>query len=305
LKHCSLRTAFLALGVIIPISCQPIEQVPVTKYAYQSIDTAVSSRGISIPATYVEPTATGDETFPLVVMAHGHGGSRHEEGSFTQVAERLATLGVASIRMDFSGCGESSESFANNNLSNMLSDFLAAHDFAIGRSHIDKERVGLFGWSMGGRLVLLLGARNDDFKVIATWSPAASNGAGSMVSFLGGQSAYDELKGRALERGSATFTTLWGQNQELGLQWFEDLEDSRPLESISAFEGPLLILYGDLDDVVLPSVSELVIQSATRSIDVVRHIVEDADHGLGVFSGNHELTEEAIATTVEFLSKRL
>ena len=59
--------------------------------------------------------------------------------------------------MDFPGCGDSIESFANNNLGHMTADLLAARDFAIDQPDIDVERVGLFGWSMGGRLVLLLG----------------------------------------------------------------------------------------------------------------------------------------------------
>ena len=286
-------------------SCEAPEKPPVALDKYRSIDTAVSSRGVSVPVTYVAPIVDGDETFPLVVMAHGHGGTRHEEGSFRAIAERLASRGIASIRMDFPGCGDSTETFAHNNLGNMTADLLAARDFAIEQPGIDPERVGLFGWSMGGRLVLLLGDRNDEFKVMATWSPAARNDAGSMVAFLGGQTAYDESRASAEEQGSVPFTTQWGQHQQLGLQWFEDLERSRPLDAISQFTGPLLVLYGDLDDVVVPEVSEAAIKAATHSSEVVRHVVQGADHGLGIFSDEAELTEEAIDTTVVFLSRRL
>lgn len=296
---------FAVLSVIVLSACQPAMRPSATRYEFQSIDTTVSSRGIAIPVTYVHPVITGNETFPLVVMAHGHGGSRNEAGSFTSVAENLAAQGVASIRMDFPGCGDSSESFAKNNLSNMLKDIQASRDFAIGQPQVDRGRIGLFGWSMGGRLALLLSAKDDTYKVIATWAPDASNGAGNMVKFVGGRAAYDELKARAAKEGFAPFTTFWGQDQQLGLQWFTDMEESKPLDAVRDFEGPLLVLYGDLDDVVLPSVSEAAVEAASNSVEVVRHIVKNADHGLGVFSGEPALTEEAVQTTVKFLSQRL
>jgi fermentation-respiration switch protein FrsA (DUF1100 family) len=151
----------------------------------------------------------------------------------------------------------------------------------------------------------LLGPRNDEFKVIATWSPAATNNANSMVSFLGGRSNYDRLRALATQDGAVAFTTQWGQKQLLGLQWFQDLERTRPLDAIGEFTGPLFVLYGDRDDVIVPAVSESVIKAAIKSGDVVRHVVKGADHGLGIFDGEDALTEDAISATVRFLSESL
>ncbi len=292
-------------SILVLAACQQTEQQSAATYEYASLDTNVMSRGVAVPVTYVHPLATGDEKFPLVVIAHGHGGSRNETGSFTRVAEELAARGVASIRMDFPGCGDSTESFANNNLGNMLKDMQAARDYALAQPQVDGGRVGLFGWSMGGRLAILAAATDDSYKVVATWAPGVSNGAGSMVNFLGGPEAYEEHKARAARDGSVAFTTIWGQDQQLGLKFFTDMEDSAPLDAVRDFAGPLLVLYGDRDDVVLPQVSESLIKAAVNSPDVVRHIVKGADHGLGVFSGEPALTQEAVDTTVEFLSSRL
>ena len=301
----AVHTTLLALALLLTVSCLAPKESAAISYQFRSSDTTVSSRGILVPLTYVSPIALDDETFPLVIMAHGHGGSRHEQGSFREIAERLAARGIASVRMDFPGSGDSVEGFEHNNLTNMTADLLAARNFAITQPSVDKERVGLFGWSMGGRIVLLLGTRNDDFKLIATWSPVATNNADSMVSFLGGRSGYDELRASAAREGSVLFTTRWGQEQRLGLRWFEDLENSRPLDAIREFRGPLFVLYGDLDDVVSPDVSESLISAANNSAEVVRHVVSGADHGMGIFSDERALTEEAISTTVQFLVERL
>ena len=61
----------------------------------------------------------------------------------------------------------------------------------------------------------------------------------------------------------------------------------------------------DKDDVVLPEVSEAVIAAATNSPSIVRHVVEGADHGLGIFSDEPHYTREAIATTVAFFDSTL
>jgi len=299
------KRAFFLVALVLVVPNSFAEQQSATEYEFESIETTVSSRGVAVPVTIVQPTGTAGESFPLVVMAHGHGGTRNEAGGFTSVAEGLAAKGVATIRMDFPGCGESTESFRQNNLTNMLEDIQASRDFALLQSHIDHDRVGLLGYSMGGRMALMLASTDFDYKAIATWAPAGANGSDTEVDFMGGPDAYRQLKRTAVAEGFVNFTTDWGQHQQLGAQWFEDLETSNPMDSIRHFDGALLVLYGDHDDVVPPRISEAVIAAAVSSNEVVRHIVAGAGHGLGLFNGKPELTAEAVDTTVDFLSERL
>jgi dienelactone hydrolase len=307
MRHFTKRfvsVTLLAIALALT-ACSAGEQAVTTAYEFESIDSMVSSRGVEIPVTYVHPVTRQDETIPLVVMAHGLGGTRNEAGGFTRIAESLAAHGVASIRMDFPGCGDSTESFQLNTLSNMLLDIEASRDFALTQSNVDGDRVGLLGFSMGGRLVLLTSSLDRSYKAIATWAPAGANGAETEIKFLGGSDAYATLRTRAMEEGFVPFTTQWGRDLELSAQWFTDTEESKPLDSIREFEGSLLVLYGDRDDVVLPRIPESVIEAAVRSPDVVRHIVKGADHGLGLYTDEFALSEEVVVTTVEFLSSRL
>ncbi len=161
---------------------------------FRAMETTIQSRGVAVPVSYVTPAIGADERFPLVVMAHGHGGSRHEGGGYRLVAEAMAKNGIASIRMDFPGCGDSTESFTNNNLSNMLLDLQAARDYAASRPEIDDDRVGLLGYSMGGRLVALLAEMDPSYKVMAAWTPAVTDGAQRNIESLGGADAYNRLK---------------------------------------------------------------------------------------------------------------
>lgn len=299
------RFAIAAILVLCLQACDADNAAAPISYEVHSVDATVTSRGVDIPVTYVYPVTANNDSYPLVVMAHGHGGTRHEAGGYKQLAEALAVRGIASIRMDFPGCGDSSESFAKNNLSNMLEDIRASRDYAISQPQVNAERVGLQGFSMGGRLTILTAAADDLYSVITLWAPSTANGAGSMIEFVGGQAEWEKMKGRADSEGFAPFTTLWGQDQQLGPQFFKDMEQSRPLDLIATITAPMLIVQGGEDEVVLPERSEVAVAAAGNSREVVYHLVHGADHGFGLFNDNPHYAEEAIRTTAEFFRERL
>ncbi len=186
----------------------------------------------------------------------------------------------------------------------MLDDLRASQKFALSHAQIDGSKVGLHGWSMGARLVLTLSAEYD-YRAITTWAPSVHAGADGMIDFFGGRDAYEQMKAIAVRDGFAPFTTIWGQDQELGQRFFSDLEQSAPLEIVSEYEGALLVLYGEFDKVVLPEEAESVITAASKSSNVERHIVRGANHGFGVFSDEPHLTLETIETTVDFHRQQL
>lgn len=296
-------TGLLAIGLLS--ACSNGDPDAADKGGIGITETTVLSRGVAIPVTYVTPAVSDNDTVPLVVMAHGHGGSRQEGGGYEMMAAAFAEAGIATIRMDFPGCGDSTESFTENNLTNMLLDVQAAREFAASQDEIDSERVGLLGYSMGGRVVALAAAKSPGYSVMAMWTPAVADGAARELDSLGGPDTYYALRGQARETGMAAYTTRWGQELQLGYQWFVDLENTKPLESLASFEGSLLVLYGDKDDVVAPATSEAAIAAATSSSEVVRHVIAGAEHALGFYTQRPEIAADVVATTAEFFAARL
>lgn len=294
------------LATIALCACSSEPPASSGQFEVRSTDLSIGSRGVAIPATFVTPVGREGARFPLVVMAHGHGGSRQEGGGYQQVAKAMAQRGIASIRMDFPGCGDSTESFTENNLSNMLLDLQAAREYAVTLPEVDADRVGLLGYSMGGRLVALLAERDPSYSVMVMWTPALADGAQREQYSVGGTPEnYLRLKELARTTGMAEYTTQWGTSLQLGYQWFVDLEETMPLASLASFEGPLLILYGDQDDVVPPEVSEAAIEAATGSREVVRHVVPGAAHALGFYDNRPEMAADVVETTAKFLQERL
>lgn len=292
----------LVTAALLSACAEPPEPPP--RKDILAVDSLITSRGVQIPVTLTTPSNNPDGVgadLPLVVMLHGHGGDRHEAGGFTQVAERLAGAGIASIRMDFPGCGDSTEPFRNNRISNMLADARAARDYALKTIVVDNTRMAVMGFSMGGRLAVTLANEDPRFQAMALWAPSVDAGTTGLVDFLGGADALAKARATATAEGFVPFTTSWGQKQELSAGWFDDMEASRPLTLIPSFTGAVFVLYGDQDTVVPPEEAERLISAATQSRHARSFSVAGADHGLGLFSDEPKLTEQAVGRTVAAL----
>jgi len=180
---------------------------PVGPFDFTATAVTVVSRGVRVPAVLTVPKVTGK--YPLVVMAHGHGGSKDENGGFTAIAEALAARGVASVRMDFPGCGASVEPFTQNNITNMMADVAAARAYAIAHAPIDVHAVGIFGYSMGGRIAILSAASG--YNVLGLLAPKGNDGNDDPSFAPGGPLAYAEAATKARAEGHVVITTEFGQ----------------------------------------------------------------------------------------------
>ncbi len=241
---------------------------------------------------------------PWVIMAHGHGGSRDEAGGFSRLAEALALRGIASIRMDFAGCGDSRETLLENNLNSMLADWQAARDFAAAQPEVAAERMGLLGYSMGARVSLLATGNYPATKAMVLWAPVARDGASDMFSFFGGEAAWLQYRDIAAQIGAADITTPWNTQQQLSYPWFQQLEESRPEASLAAYHGALLILHGAADEIIKPDATLELLAAAGLPASELR-ILPGASHGLGFYDGAQPVAHAVLEATVDFFSASL
>lgn len=262
-------------------------------------DVAYPSRGAEVPATVVLPAEGTAEPYPLVVLVHGHGGSRHENIGFGAIADALSAQGIATIRMDFPGCGDSSESFQLNTLTNMKQDVLAAIDYMAAGHPVDAEKVGIFGYSMGGRIALeLIEAKAYAFDAAVFLAPAADTE--DIKNLFGGAERWDALKAEAEANGFAVFTTIYGQVQELSKEWFADLEaDANPAgAAAAAFDGPALVIFAQEDEAVSPKVSE----DVAALFDATVLDASGDGHSYGFYSDKTEVLDTVVNGAADFFA---
>lgn len=277
------KTLFsLALLLVLLCGCAAAESREIT----------FLSRGVHVPATLTLP----DETLtpcPIVLMAHGHGGTRNERLGFPAIAAALADAGIGSIRMDFAGCGESEEDFTANCLTTMKQDMLSAMEYA--QSKLFAPCVGLFGYSMGGRVVLELLAEGTPAFAAAMLAPA--NDTQDLIETI--FDSFDAMYKTAQTNG---FYPYW-ENELLSPAWFEDLMryDDPAKAAADRYDGPTLIAYAQDDHIVRPHVCEhaaLVLGSETYD-------ATGKGHGYGFFLEEDPLREGIAQALSGFFSRHL
>jgi len=282
----------------------PDYQGPVeAQYKAEKI-TVAGKRAAGIPAVLTIPGGGGP--FPAVILCHGHGGSKDEAGGFVSLSIALAKAGIASIRMDFPGCGDSKEDFAAaNNLTNMLDDVKSVKAHLAADERINANKLGIIGYSMGGRIAML--TADETFGATVLWAPAGTPGPGDMFTFmqLEDQAAFDALYAQAKKDGKATYTAIFGFEQTLGLRWFDDMLSLDPFAAFSGYEGNVMTIYGDKDIIITPEIAIAASNVAVGANSSVLLEVKGADHGFGMYDDDPAITQFVIDKIVDFFEDML
>ena len=259
----------------------------------------------NIPATIQLPakSARGEE-LPLVVLCHGFTGNRQGDGHFAPLAEDLAAHGIATVRLDFAGCGDSTEPYANYTLANMAADV----DSVIGymQATYGTGKTALVGHSMGGRLASLYPQLGQyPVTALALWSPA--NGTGLQgLEFLSidNFAAVEEMAARADAEGSVA---AWGV--ELSAAYIDGMRDSDPNVTLQESGLPVLLTYSG-NERILSDTTQTETKAAVESLpdgQVVLNPFVNGDHNYTSEdpATNTQLDADLRQATVDFLTSHL
>lgn len=210
-------------------------------------------------------------------MLSGKDGAKH-----TRLASELEKLGIATIRFDFAGRGESQGELFDMTFSNEVEDVDAVIGW-LGKQGI--HRIGLFGSSMGGAVALLTAARDERVVVVAT------------LAAVGYPSAIEER----YPREAQSFTErgyIDTEHGRIGKAFYDDALQHDVVAAVSILRAPILVMHGTEDDVV-PQTDALDIASSARNATL--DLVEGGDHQF------HDQTflRPAMKRVAEFLSQHL
>lgn len=285
-----LIAAMLSLATACSSPTEKESKTEITVYEFESQDIQVENEGREVPATFVVPK--GEGKYPLVVMHHGFAGSRQEGGGFEKIAEDLAKNGIASIRFDFPGCGDSKASFTEFNITNNISDSRACLAYALENEKIDGDKVGIFGYSMGGRISVLLTQEESPYKAVALLAPAA------FTRDTAAMAEAEENMHKAQEEGMLKME-WFGNELEVGEQHYRELVESCEVIDNMKNTMPALVMYGDKDVMVPPETA----LNCGEKLDAEMVKIEGADHGYGFYSGE-EFINQVVETTTKFFTEQ-
>ncbi len=112
---------------------------------------------------------------PLVVCFHGFASNKLGTArSYVSLAETLSKGGIATLRFDFRGSGDSEGELSQLSLNDFLEDARVVLNELPHLEGIDSQRVGFFGASLGGAIATLVAAHYQQLKALVLWAPVAS-----------------------------------------------------------------------------------------------------------------------------------
>ena len=192
------------------------------------------------------------------------------------VGAELARAGVATLRFDFTGLGQSGGEFAATTFSSNVADLIAAANYLEREYHAPEI---LIGHSLGGT-AMLEAAKSIDSAVAVATIGSPSDPAHVAHLFSGKR---DEI----LESGEAE-VQLAGRPFRIRKSFLDDIEASGLPASVRSLRKALLIFHAPLDDIVeIDNASELFRHAlhpkSFVSLDGADHLLsrEDDAHYVG------------------------
>mgnify|MGYP001815378741 CR=1 FL=1 len=269
----------------------------------------IENEGDVVFGVWATPEAVEGEA-PAVLLLHGFTGMR-EEGTvfdadgnelytmYGHTADALADAGIASLRIDFRGSGESIEQmcFEGTTFSGQVSDALAAIDWLEAQEGIGP--IGVLGLSQGGLVGSITAASSDAVESLVLWSPVA-NPVDTYKTVLGA-----EAVAAGLDQPVTDATLPWGDVVTLEQPFYQELYTTDPLVAVSHFDGPLQVVVGAGDLVVTPQPWYGESYMAAHEGDEELVVVE-GDHVFDVFAGNGAPgLDDAVAESVDWFVSTL
>ena len=259
-----------------------------------------SNRNTNIKCTIIDSEFDNSK---LVLFFHGFKADRTEGGRFLAVAKNLASLGANSIMMSFAGCTDSDEDFINYTLANDLDDIELCYQYMLDNYSIDKEHIGVIGYSMGARLASIFINKHSEVNCLALWAGFCIEGFGS-DKFLGGNviDMYNEanIKGYCNFYNAFDNTTI-----KINKELLDDITKYNPYDGLNKYDGNAIVVHGDKDITVDLNIGKLTYQQLNNAKNKKLVIIKDANHGFGLWDNHNEQSQELVDKTSQFFKENL
>ena len=189
--------------------------------------------------------------------------------AIAHISRALTREGLAVLRFDFTGLGESEGDFADTNFSSNVEDLIVAAEFL--KSSYQAPEI-LVGHSFGGAAVLQAAGRIPSATAVVTI--AAPSDPQHLTRALGSATASIQDRGQA-------DVNLAGRTFTLKKQFLDDLNFVNMSEALKKLDRALLVLHSPIDETVGIENAARIFQAARHpksfvSLDKADHLLTDA-----------------------------
>ena len=200
----------------------------------------IKSQGLTLRGMLHTPDFFSGK-IPIVCIFHGFTG--HKAGPhfiFVKLSRKLEELGIASVRFDFSGSGESDGAFIDMTISKELQDAENILEYVKALDFVDKDNIGVVGLSMGGLISGILASEHkEDIKALCLWAPA-----NNMRKVFAEDRTIEEIEAFR----NKGFYDYHGFS--LGFGYYNDIKGLDIRNRSAGFDKNILILHSDNDSSV-------------------------------------------------------
>ncbi len=184
------------------------------------------------------------------------------------ISETLSARGIATLRFDFSGLGDSEGDFAKTDFTSNIDDLLHAAKFLEDNYEAPKL---LVGHSLGGAASIVAAEKIESVRAITTiGTPSTLDHIRRVFT-----SKLDDI----MSQGSA-LVDVAGREVEIGKVFVEDLSRYNIKRTLNNLEKPLLVLHSPDDDMVGIDHATAIFMAARHpksfiSLDQVDHLIKN------------------------------
>lgn len=237
-------------GVNIPLSLtrgevakpkRPQEPHGPFPYLTEEIKFRNEQAGITLAGTLTLPQQ--GKNCPVVVLVTGSGPQdRNEElyghKLFWVIADDLTRKGIAVLRFDDRGVGQSEGNFQSSDGSNFATDAVAALNYLKTRKEINPKKMGIVGHSEGGSVAFMQAARNKDVAFVVSLAGPGVKGDSLMLrqaELIGKSQGATDLAWsmqKPILRNRYALLTTHKSPEVLRQELYEDVVRTIPAESL-------------------------------------------------------------------------
>lgn len=158
---------------------RPQEPRPPFPYREEEVLFENAAQGFQLGGTLSLPE--GEGPFPVALLVTGSGSQNRDEEIFGHkpfkvIADHLTRKGIAVLRYDDRGIGDSGGSPARSSTADFAGDARSAIEYLLRRSDLDHSKIGVIGHSEGGMIAFMLASSHSDISFIVSLAGSGVDG---------------------------------------------------------------------------------------------------------------------------------